>query len=238
MKKQSLMTLVVATALVVSPFVSSSAQAADDQSRSQAPVNCIGNYSSLFSDSFWKQWFNVDLKISDNGGQDQQVTTPQVPEQEVEVTKPQVPEQEVEVTTPQTPQQEVETTPAVTTEQADFANRVVELVNQERAKGGLAPLQMDEQLSKVAMIKAKDMYDNQYFDHQSPTLGSPFDLMRSQGVTYSYAGENIAKGQTSPEQVMRDWMNSEGHRQNIMNPNYKSIGVAFYNNEWVQEFTG
>lgn len=238
MKKQSLMTLVVATALVVSPFVSSSAHAADDQSRSQAPVNCIGNYSSLLSDSFWKQWFNVDLKIPNNGGQDQQVTTPQVPEQEVEVTKPQVPEQEVEVTTPQTPQQEVETTPAVTTEQADFANRVVELVNQERAKGGLAPLQMDEQLSKVAMIKAKDMYDNQYFDHQSPTLGSPFDLMRSQGVTYSYAGENIAKGQTSPEQVMRDWMNSEGHRQNIMNPNYKSIGVAFYNNEWVQEFTG
>lgn len=124
------------------------------------------------------------------------------------------------------------------TEKSDFANQVVDLVNKERAKAGLNPLKSDEKLTKVAMIKAQDMYDNNYFDHQSPTLGSPFDLMKAQGVQYRTAGENIAKGQRSPEEVMNAWMNSEGHRQNILNPNYSAIGVAYYNGEWVQEFTG
>lgn len=124
------------------------------------------------------------------------------------------------------------------TEKSDFANQVVDLVNKERAKAGLNPLTSDEKLTKVAMIKAQDMYDNNYFDHQSPTLGSPFDLMRAQDVQYRTAGENIAKGQRTPEEVMNAWMNSQGHRQNILNSNYTAIGVAYYNGVWVQEFTG
>ncbi|MNN13725.1 Cysteine-rich secretory protein family protein [compost metagenome] len=115
---------------------------------------------------------------------------------------------------------------------------MVDLVNQERSKAGLKPLKSDAALTNVAMIKAKDMYNNNYFDHNSPTLGSPFDLMKSKGIQYRTAGENIAKGQRTPEEVMNAWMNSEGHRQNIMNANYTSIGVAYYNGEWVQEFTG
>ncbi|MNP26528.1 Cysteine-rich secretory protein family protein [compost metagenome] len=115
---------------------------------------------------------------------------------------------------------------------------MVDLVNQERAKAGLQPLKSDAALTNVAMIKAKDMYNNNYFDHNSPTLGSPFDLMKSEGIQYRTAGENIAKGQRTPQEVMNAWMNSEGHRQNIMNANYTSIGVAYYNGEWVQEFTG
>ena len=119
-----------------------------------------------------------------------------------------------------------------------FDQKVVDLVNVERAKARLGNVQFDAELSAVAMDKAKDMVDKGYFSHQSPTYGSPFDMMDSYGIRYSYAGENIAKGQQTPEQVMNDWMNSSGHRQNIMNANFKSIGVAYYNGVWVQLFKG
>ncbi|GAA3402889.1 CAP domain-containing protein [Paenibacillus hodogayensis] len=117
-----------------------------------------------------------------------------------------------------------------------YAEQVVSLVNQERAKAGLKPLASDAALTNMALDKAKDMYNNNYFDHTSPTYGSPFDMMKSYGIQYSYAGENIAKGQRNPQEVMNAWMNSEGHRQNIMSPNFTKIGVAYYNGEWVQEF--
>ncbi|MNP03408.1 Cysteine-rich secretory protein family protein [compost metagenome] len=90
----------------------------------------------------------------------------------------------------------------------------------------------------MAMAKAKDMYDNNYFDHQSPTYGSPFDMMKAFGISYSSAGENIAKGQKSAEEVMNQWMNSPGHRANILNSSFTEIGIALYNTEWVQEFIG
>ncbi|MBB6730761.1 serine protease [Cohnella sp. CBP 2801] len=122
--------------------------------------------------------------------------------------------------------------------QSDYASQVVTLVNQERAKQGLSALKTDSKLTSVALAKAKDMYNNNYFDHNSPTYGSPFDMMKQFGVSYSYAGENIAKGQRDPQEVMTAWMNSAGHKANILNVNYKSIGVAYYNGEWVQEFTG
>ncbi|MDU0200869.1 MULTISPECIES: CAP domain-containing protein [Paenibacillus] len=118
------------------------------------------------------------------------------------------------------------------------AQQVLDLVNQERTKAGLNSLSLNSSLSKVAMAKAQDMYNNNYFDHQSPTYGSPFDMMTAFGVTYNSAGENIAKGQTSPTEVMNQWMNSPGHRANILNSSYTQIGIAYYNGEWVQEFTG
>jgi uncharacterized YkwD family protein len=117
-----------------------------------------------------------------------------------------------------------------------FESQVTNLVNQERAKAGLGALESDSSLSAMALDKAKDMYNNHYFDHTSPTYGSPFDMMNSYGIRYSYAGENIAMGQRTPEEVMTAWMNSSGHRQNILNANYTKIGVAYYNGEWVQEF--
>jgi len=122
--------------------------------------------------------------------------------------------------------------------QSQFAAEVVNLVNQERAKAGLQPLKTDSALAGMAMDKAKDMYNKNYFDHTSPTYGSPFDMMNQYGITYRSAGENIAKGQRSPEEVMNAWMNSPGHRQNILNSSYNLIGVAYYNGEWVQEFVG
>jgi uncharacterized YkwD family protein/spore coat assembly protein SafA len=117
-----------------------------------------------------------------------------------------------------------------------FASQVVTLVNQERAKAGLKSLASDSSLSAMALDKAKDMYINHYFDHTSPTYGSPFDMMNSYGIKYTYAGENIAMGQRTPQEVMNAWMNSTGHRQNILSPNYTKIGLAYYNGEWVQEF--
>jgi uncharacterized YkwD family protein len=118
-----------------------------------------------------------------------------------------------------------------------FATEVVTLVNQERAKAGLGALAANNsKLTNMALDKAKDMYNNNYFDHNSPTYGSPFDMMKKYGINFSYAGENIAKGQRTPQEVMTAWMNSSGHRANILNANYTTIGVAYYNGEWVQEF--
>ncbi|MEK4668117.1 CAP domain-containing protein [Niallia sp. FSL R7-0271] len=121
-----------------------------------------------------------------------------------------------------------------------FEKEVVELTNAERAKQGLPALTLDTELSKVARAKSEDMSKNNYFDHTSPTYGSPFDMMKQFGVSYKAAGENIAKGQTTPEQVVKAWMNSEGHRANILSSNFTHIGVGYVadGNYWTQQFIG
>ncbi|WP_339061619.1 SafA/ExsA family spore coat assembly protein [Tepidibacillus marianensis] len=106
-------------------------------------------------------------------------------------------------------------------------NQVIQLVNLERSKRGLKPLKANWELSRVARYKSQDMRDRNYFDHTSPTYGSPFTMMKAFGIRFSYAGENIAMGQTSAWQVMQGWMNSPGHRQNILSPNYTEIGVGY-----------
>lgn len=121
---------------------------------------------------------------------------------------------------------------------SQFASQVITLVNQERAKQGLKSLTADDALNKVALAKAQDMSQNNYFDHTSPTYGSPFEMMKKFGISYSYAGENIAKGQKTPTEVVNAWMNSAGHRANILNANYTHIGVGYYNGYWAQEFVG
>ncbi|WP_249872790.1 CAP domain-containing protein [Oceanobacillus saliphilus] len=123
---------------------------------------------------------------------------------------------------------------------SQFEQEVVELTNQERAKQGLPALKIDTELSKVAREKSRDMAVNNYFDHNSPTYGSPFDMMKSYGISYSTAGENIAKGQRTPAEVVNAWMNSQGHRENILNGNYTHIGVGYVEqgNHWTQLFIG
>lgn len=125
-----------------------------------------------------------------------------------------------------------------TASKSDYASQVVDLVNKERQAAGLPALKTDALLTKVAVAKAKDMDANNYFSHTSPTYGSPFDMMTQFGVKYSYAGENIASGQRTPADVMKDWMNSPGHRENILKKNFTKIGVGYVNGVWVQEFTG
>ncbi|AZJ19450.1 serine protease [Bacillus wiedmannii] len=121
---------------------------------------------------------------------------------------------------------------------SEFEQRVVELTNAERAKQGLPALKIDTELSKVARVKSEDMQKNNYFDHNSPTYGSPFDMMKKFGISYTSAGENIAQGQRTPEEVVQAWMNSAGHRANILNNGFTHIGVGYVEsgNYWTQQF--
>ena len=121
-----------------------------------------------------------------------------------------------------------------------YEKQVVELVNEQRAAYGLNPLTLSSKLSDVARLKSQDMHDNNYFSHTSPTYGSPFDMMKTFGISYRTAGENIAKGYATPQAVVTAWMNSEGHRANILNANYTTIGVGYVasGNYWTQEFIG
>lgn len=120
-------------------------------------------------------------------------------------------------------------------------NEVIRLVNVERAKAGLQQLTQNWELSRVARYKSQDMIDKGYFAHNSPTYGSPFKMMESFGIRFSAAGENIAMGQQSPAQVMNAWMNSPGHRNNILSPSFTQIGVGLAKDKkgrmyWTQMF--
>lgn len=123
---------------------------------------------------------------------------------------------------------------------SSFAQQVLTLVNRERAANGLSALRLDDTLSRYAAVKSQDMHDNGYFSHTSPTYGSPFDMMKSFGITYNYAGENIAMGYSSPEAVMTAWMNSAGHRANILSANFTTLGVGYGadGGYWTQWFIG
>ena len=130
--------------------------------------------------------------------------------------------------------------PTVDSGVASFESEVVRLVNIERSKKGLKPLAEDWQLSRVARYKSQDMKDKKYFSHTSPTYGSPFDMMKKFGITYRTAGENIAMGQRTPQAVVTAWMNSSGHRANILNPSFTKIGVGYVasGHYWTQMFIG
>lgn len=121
--------------------------------------------------------------------------------------------------------------------------QVLDLVNKERSKVGARPLVLNKELSNVATTKSQDMINKNYFDHNSPTYGSPFDMMKKFGISYRTAGENIAMGQKSPTEVMNSWMNSDGHRKNILNPDYTELGVGIAKASngqlyWTQMFIG
>jgi len=103
--------------------------------------------------------------------------------------------------------------------------QMVNLVNQERAKAGLKPLAADMRLVKLARMKSQDMIDKKYFAHQSPTYGSPFDMMKKEGISYRTAGENLA-GANSVTRAHELLMQSSGHRQNILNPAFTHIGIG------------
>ena len=124
-----------------------------------------------------------------------------------------------------------------------FQKEVLRLVNVERSKMGLKELTLNTELSRVATLKSQDMIDKNYFSHTSPTYGSPFDMMKKFNISYRIAGENIAMGQKTPAQVVEAWMNSEGHRANILNANYTDLGVGIAKSfkgtiYWTQMFIG
>jgi len=121
-----------------------------------------------------------------------------------------------------------------------YTQQVVDLVNAERAKEGLAPLTIDPNVEKAATVRANEIQSN--FDHTRPNGSSFSTALKEQGVNYRGAGENIAWGQKTPQDVVNAWMNSAGHRANIMNKSYTHIGVGNTQNNsgtqyWVQLFT-
>lgn len=202
------------------------------------------------------QNINVDelLKKFNAQGQSAQAAAPQqetqAPEQAEAAPQEQAqaPKQSEEAKAPEQTQQNTKAQQSENTDKAEqtkdasqFEQKVVDLVNQEREKQGLKPLTLNKKLSDVARTKSKDMMDKGYFDHNSPTYGSPFDMMKQFGIEYTTAGENIAKGQQSPEDVMNAWMNSDGHRKNILNPDFTEIGVGYVKGDttyWTQQFIG
>ncbi|SCI03598.1 uncharacterized protein%2C YkwD family [uncultured Clostridium sp.] len=120
-----------------------------------------------------------------------------------------------------------------------FANQVVKLVNEERAKAGLSPLSVNSKAANAAQTRAREIEKS--FSHTRPDGSSFNTALTEAGVSFRGAGENIAYGQTTPQQVMEGWMNSSGHRANILNANYTSIGVGHYKNGagvdyWAQLF--
>lgn len=132
-------------------------------------------------------------------------------------------------------------TPSQSSNLSANAQEVIKLVNEEINAAGLSALTENSRLSEAAQAKAEDMMKNGYFSHTSPTYGSPFEMMKTFGITYKSAGENIAKGQKTPAAVMNGWMNSSGHRANILNAFYEQIGVGFCKDSsgvtyWVQMF--
>lgn len=197
-----------------------------------------GSNSTWLKDCLEKiDWENVKfIKIPclPGGG------TPETPEQPgPEQPSPETPEQpSPEQPSPETPEQPDSETP----EQSEhvYVQRVVELVNEERAKAGLSPVTLQKDVTKAAQVRATEIV--QSFSHTRPNGSSFSTALQEAGVSYRGSGENIAWGQKTPEQVMEGWMNSAGHRTNILNAKYTSIGVGYYQNAsgvnyWTQLFT-
>lgn len=145
-------------------------------------------------------------------------------------TTPKTPATDKNATTPKTPAADnnaANNDQNTTTNQSISSGeqQMINLVNQSRKQNGLSALQADNQLSEIARIKSKDMIDKNYFSHNSPTYGSPFDMLKNFGVSYIKAGENIAGNQTV-EKAHEALMNSPGHRQNILSSEYTHIGIG------------
>ena len=128
-------------------------------------------------------------------------------------------------------------TSTTTTTITASVSRVLELINIERGKRGLIRLIMDEKLSQAAHAHAVDMSHRKYFSHTSPNGIGMSGRLRRAGASYTAAGENIARGHESAASVVSGWMHSPGHRRNILRRNYRKVGIARFNNYWVQDFS-
>ncbi|NLB33736.1 MAG: hypothetical protein GX818_08260 [Tissierellia bacterium] len=229
-----------------------------------ATTNCTTvNYNNLFK-NYTGKYANVknQFKVRVNGKEinlnsvDWKTVLKQYTPAEKPVTQVQKPAAPVEkpatpAPAPATPAPTPVEKPAAPIEKNDttvsssnltYEQKVVELVNVERQKAGLSTLKMDSAISNVARAKSKDMAVNNYFAHQSPTYGSAGDMLRQFGISWSAWGENIASGQRTPEIVVNAWMNSPGHRANILSNNFSKIGVGYVTNSngtpyWTQIFT-
>lgn len=162
-----------------------------------------------------------------------------------EINKPDTSAPDTNVPDTNTPENNVPEADAPGTDTSDanlsYAEQVVKLVNEEREKRNLAPLSIDKRVQTAAQVRAREC--EQSFSHTRPNGSGFATALKEQNVSYRTAGENIAWGQRSPEEVVNAWMNSDGHRANILSAKYTSIGVGYYQNDrgvnyWSQLFTG
>ncbi|MEW8972364.1 MAG: CAP domain-containing protein [Mesobacillus sp.] len=235
MKKKMILTAFAAAALFAANPAMDKADASTIESKGYYYQN--GNLSNEQINSILQKYFkNYQFSWKQAQPADTKVQEPTTVQEPVKAPAPApAPVQEPA----KAPAQEPAAAP-VSSAVSAYEQKVVELTNQERAKNGLKPLALDTELSKVAREKSRDMQSKGYFSHTSPTYGSPFDMMKKFGISYRSAGENIAMGQRTPEEVVNAWMNSSGHRANILNSSYTHIGVGHVatGNYWTQMFIG
>ena len=165
--------------------------------------------------------------------------TPEEQPDETPDNTPQLPDDSIPEKTPDNGTEQTPEEDDNGTSQVDFASQVVELVNAERAKYGLSALTVDAKVQQAALVRAKE--SAQSFSHTRPNGSSFSTALTEAGVSYRRAGENIAYGQRTPQQVMNAWMNSSGHRANILNEDFTTIGVGYTvingTAYWAQLFT-
>lgn len=228
MKSKTLKALIggsIATVMAVSISLPSQASAA-----SSSPTDLTNSRYEQFLRYFQTYYMNTTPKVV--------VNTPVVSQPKATAAPTKTTVAPTKTTTVTQAPKSTTVTPVAATPKLTYTQQVVVLVNKERTTAGLKPVTGLDSLNKVAAAKATDMRTNQYFSHTSPTYGSPFDMMTAFGITYRAAGENIAMGQKTPQEVMTAWMNSPGHRKNILSADFNYIGVGYDNNYWVQEFIG
>ncbi|MFA7162908.1 MAG: CAP domain-containing protein [Eubacteriales bacterium] len=253
--KSILLILVMTLALVIAPSLSASAASSNlsykliyclpqDQVNSDYISQILNRLYTVLGKG--QGWFEIPVENmpqpTQNPGPE---PTPAPTEEPVptqvpspEPTKAPVPTQAPSPKPSQLPSPQPTGNPSTAYQLSSDEQRMVNLVNSERQKAGLAPLKVDLDLSRVARIKSQDMRDNNYFSHTSPTYGSPFDMMRSFGISYRTAGENIAL-HGSVESAHNGLMNSDGHRANILSPNFTHIGIGIVDGRYyTQMFIG
>lgn len=164
--------------------------------------NCLGGMNQACSGNFWQQ-FGDKFEWQEDSSNDTSDSTPS----------------ENPAETPETDSSTDSST------NSSYIEQVAALVNSERAKEGLAPLTLDEELSAAAQVRAVEAATS--FSHTRPNGSSCFTALKEAGISYRGAGENIAYGQTTPAEVMKDWLNSSGHRANIMSEKFTKIGVGY-----------
>lgn len=240
MKKKIILSVVAGAALLMANPLAQKADAASNTTQAKVYYYQSGNLDQEQINEFIKKYFSNYQKSTTQkeveAPKEEQTQTEQQPATEQPATEKPATQQPAQ----QQPAQTEETNEQASYQLSQYEQQVVDLTNQERAKQGLPALKADLELSKVAREKSLDMQKNNYFSHTSPTYGSPFDMMKQFGISYKAAGENIAKGQRTPQEVVNAWMNSSGHRQNILSSNFTHIGVGYVaeGNYWTQQFIG
>ncbi|WP_017185135.1 CAP domain-containing protein [Alkalibacillus haloalkaliphilus] len=239
----TLAAIVVSAVLVVGPVQADESTSpyeityeVKSQSNQQSLEFNIQEINSFFDQLEWD--FNWNQQPTEQ--EEEEVNEPTEPVEQPQEPTEDANEPEQETENNESNQEESTNDDSSNNDVHEFEQQVVNLVNEEREQRGLQPLELSGELSDVARAKSQDMADENYFSHQSPTYGSPFDMMDHYGVDYRTAGENIAMGQRSPEAVMQGWMNSDGHRENILSDQFTHIGVGYVEGNgstyWTQMF--